>query len=605
VRRARTLRWPSLRSRARRDHVGVRTADELIDLPFAFRLRERHLLMPDKFRGAARERGVPLLVDEQLEALHRAGVLVPMLRVSRDGRALAAAARRNPSDAWDFRLWSPTRPEDLRQARSEGRMHDPAVEGFTPWSNFERRAGDARYRTSVYLYAPHQLISLSLVRDVLPHLRWSMSRSIGALTAERPLRERWLADGARDRELAIAASAIEPRYFPSVIGLLKLSGFNDPEEYHLWRNKLRLQSLLRWLGISAAWLTTAAEELLQRVYLIDPLGPWGEVIAQGDPDKWGKLKGEALSAMDLRVTAEVFLRYHDDLVDNRKAKALPESPVRWPSPFDYRLKRRRSLDSLLTDFGLSPHPQLVLVVEGATEGRIFPRVMRHFGVRLEDDFISIQDAGGVDSDLQALFAALAPRLNEARNERYVEFERPPTRFLVVFDPEGKAATREQREDRKRVWVDRIMSTLTHELQTPIVREQMQKFVFVQTWRRNRDSFEFAHFTDRQLAAAIHPLDKRPNRPSLEKLVGIISRLRDKNNNVGKFTDSAKISKLDLADALWPMLRRKFELAERHGTERRVPIVRVLDRACYLANEWPRKNLVIGLERQPRVRRRKT
>ncbi|MDX6468211.1 MAG: hypothetical protein QOF75_14 [Gaiellaceae bacterium] len=41
---------------------------------------------------------------------------------------------------------------------------------------------------------------------------------------------------------------------------------------------------------------------------------------------------------------------------------------------------------------------------------------------------------------------------------------------------------------------------------------------------------------------------------------------------------------------------------RSGTERRIPIVRVIDQAAALANELPRRNLVIALEPQPRRRR---
>ena len=64
-----------------------------------------------------------------------------------------------------------------------------------------------------------------------------------------------------------------------------------------------------------------------------------------------------------------------------------------------------------------------------------------------------------------------------------------------------------------------------------------------------------------------------------------------------------ISKVALADALWPVLEVKIERALERGTERRVPIVRAVHRAYALATEYPRRNLVIALERQRRRRRR--
>src|SRR5947208_630959 len=58
-------------SRADAMIVSVRRTDELVELPFAFALRDRELLLPDKFREAMRARGVSV-VEQQLEALHRA-----------------------------------------------------------------------------------------------------------------------------------------------------------------------------------------------------------------------------------------------------------------------------------------------------------------------------------------------------------------------------------------------------------------------------------------------------------------------------------------------------------------------------------------------------
>jgi hypothetical protein len=51
------------------------------------------------------------------------------------------------------------------------------------------------------------------------------------------------------------------------------------------------------------------------------------------------------------------------------------------------------------------------------------------------------------------------------------------------------------------------------------------------------------------------------------------------------------------------IEAKIERALERGTDRRVPIVRAVRRAYTLATEYPRRNLVIALERQRRRRRR--
>ena len=592
--------------------LSVRSTEELTDLPFAFALRDRELLLPDKFQDAMRERGVSVF-EQHLEVLHRTRILVPFLRVGRDARAVVAAARREPEAAWYLAQWKPSRPEDFRDERTAGRVYDPARERFRSWSTYRGRlVAEFNYDKSVFLYAPHQLVALPLVREVLPHLSWNRDASVGSLKVEARRRERWIAEAQRLRELAAAASAIEPAYYSQVIGRLRLRGdLDEVEAYQRWRQKLPLQRILRWLGVNAGWLVTAAEDLLERANRFDPLGEWWEVVAQGDFEKWPKLRREALNAMDFRVAAEVLLRYHDDLVDAGKAKAPLRRHERWPRPSDYRLKPRRSIDALLTEFGLSPHPRLVLVLEGPTELLLVPRVMQFFGIRIGGDFIAIESAEGADRDLSPLFAYLAPRFNEPRDARYVRFERRPSRFLVVLDPEGKVSTAEERETRRQDWINRIMRTLPDELRKPaeraeVVREQMEQFVFVETWRpRRSESFEFAHFTDLELAEVIYALDARTARkPSVERLRKAVSNVRARRGSLDRILDPAGINKPDHAEPLWPKLERRLVRAQARGTERKIPVVRVIDRAIYLAHEWPGRNVVIALERQPQARRRR-
>jgi hypothetical protein len=86
---------------------------DLERLPWAF--SQRDLLTTARFRDQCGQRGSPILLDEQLEALHRQGVLVPLVR--RDG--------------------------DL--------LEEPAAVGFRPWRTYPR--------FNQFYYSPYQLLA--------------------------------------------------------------------------------------------------------------------------------------------------------------------------------------------------------------------------------------------------------------------------------------------------------------------------------------------------------------------------------------------------------------------------------------------------------------
>lgn len=372
-----------------------------------------------------------------------------------------------------------------------------------------------------------------------------------------------------------------------------------------WRRK-RLLRPLRMLGVDPGWIKETAEMLHWEAHRIDPLSAWAQVLGAGEPEKWKSLSGDARAALELRVSAELLLLYYDDLHRARRAPPLPEPPPRTRGAFDDRLQRRRPLNALLTAFGLSPHPHLVVAVEGETELILFPRVMRLLGLRTDDDFIAVEDAGGADRDLSPLVAyAVAPRVvRESAAEtggRYVRLERPPTRLLVVFDAEREFATAAERRDRRDKWVDRLMQTLARELRTPIVAQQIRPFITVATWTRTGTSFEFAHFTDPEIASAAARLDRRRRQLTLDKRVALVAELRARRGNLDKML--GPISKVALAEELWPVLEAKIERALERGT--RAPTAnRSRGPSGYaLATEFPRRNLVIALERRQRRRRR--
>ena len=231
---------------------------------------------------------------------------------------------------------------------------------------------------------------------------------------------------------------------------------------------------------------------------------------------------------------------------------------------------------------------------------LFPRVMVHFDARVDRDFIAIENAEGVGRDLSSLVAyAVAPMTEREEGGRYLRLVRPPTRLLVIMDAEGPLVTPAQREARRGIWIERIMRTLPAGDQTKAVRESVDRLVAVETWDAKGQSFEFAHFTDRQLALAMEAVDRRVRQPARHTRIQAIRAVRSNRGNLEQVIGHA--SKVELAEALWHVLERKIQRAQTRNTEARIPIVRTLDLATDLAHEFPRRNLVIPLQRAPEAR----
>jgi hypothetical protein len=568
----------------------MRSPLDLLELPYSF--SQLPLLTAEQFRREAKGRGVELTEDE-LEALHRARVLVPLFRVARDGRAIRQAAKHDWILGRQLAHWQTTSLIDLVESRDSDRLHDPAVERFISRKQRTRSLDQWTYETSVYVYSQHQMITLPLVSNVLPCFDRKPRRESDPLRLKAPpfWKNNWLTNARQLRDVTIAAAALEPAFYPFITGRLTTTGFGDVDEFDRWRRELSPTHMLNWLSITADWLKNSGASLLRDADRIDPLRDWCEVVGHADPEKWKLLRGPARSAMDLRITAELFLGYHDELVKEGKAPRIEQPRPRTRGPFDHRLKQTRQLDEVLTEFGLSPHPRLVLIVEGQTELLLVPRVIEMFDLSTDEDFISIQSAEGVTTNLNSLFSYIAPRVKPDEAGRYLAPTRPLTRALVVYDPEGPVADTSGREKRRAKWVGRILFTLPSEYRSDTVREQLDQLVEVVTWNDRGESFEYAHFTDRQLAAGILQMPEHGRGRTLPEMTELVRKHRARRGSLKKLM---KGSKVGLAEALWPVLEGKIQRAVGRGTETTIPVVAVVDRAVTLAQEYPRRNLVIGL-----------
>jgi hypothetical protein len=234
------------------------------------------------------------------------------------------------------------------------------------------------------------------------------------------------------------------------------------------------------------------------------------------------------------------------------------------------------------------------VVEGDTEFALMPRALALLLTNRDENVITFFNAEGTGSDLRPLTGLVAPRLAHADpGARHVGLLRPMTRVLVVFDAEYPVATDAEREERRQTWVDRMLRALPKEHQTDIVAKQLDRVVVATTWNRKGENFEFAHFTPLQLANAIVAMPGHRRPPDLEEKRKLMVKARDEHINLKTMVPGG--SKTRLAEEVWPLLERRIVNAMAKNTEKRIPIVRVLDEAIALAYEFPRRGLVLRID----------
>lgn len=536
--------------------------------------------MPNEFVKDAAKRGLGLDLDG-LQALHRLRLLVPMFRVRRDGRAVAALAR---SNRWDRRGAGQDRPtgrEELIEARARNALFDPTTEGFVGRSRLTRDVSSVTYQASEFLYSPYQLLAIPWLRKVAPFIRYDVPDARAAKVDPRAWRDLFLRPQLQSLPgLIVPLTAIEPMHYPAIVGRF-LGHEQEWQNYRQWKARLSSTALIRWLAIDADWLRQTAARLLRTADSIDPLGGWSKLVREASLTAWEELKGDALNALELRMSAETFLREYERLVSARRAQALPARQGMARGEFDTRLQPTGRRDPVLTELGLSPHPRVLLLVEGDTEELLFPRVMAELGISTDREFIAIENRKGVTQPIASLIAfAIAPRTEPEPSGRFLRTLRPITHLLVASDAEGRLATPAQRKRSREIWIDRIMQTLPNDQRTETVRQTLGTLVHVETWKGGQ-SFEFAHFTDLQIATAMQSIDTRQRQPKFEDRRARISQLRREKGNLDQELGSWG-SKVDLADALWPVLLMKIAAADRRGTARKIPIVEVAARAAELA-----------------------
>ena len=270
--------------------------------------------------------------------------------------------------------------EELRREHEVGDLFDPSTEPFIPSRQLRGTHSGRPYQRIQYVYSPYQLLQLRSIRRLLPAMRWTGRFRRLQLKIGKSQREQFQFAELHNRALLVPLHAVETIYRPAVIESVRAPevrvAADDP--FRAWdelRHSFDPEGMLGWIGWDAAEVASTAERLLLDGRWIDPLKEWEDLVALVRPERWLRLRGDALMAVDHKIAAEMLLRFYEELAERGAAPAL-EPLGRWRAPRHSRLTRdRATLQEVLTVYDLSPHPSVLLVVEGATEALIMPRVL--------------------------------------------------------------------------------------------------------------------------------------------------------------------------------------------------------------------------------------
>lgn len=557
------------------------------------------------FITEAGRRGVQL-DPPMLRELYRRSLLVPFVSIT-----YLPVAAPSPAPGPEPPRRGGTRFAELKWARDTGRLRDLSAMPFMPRLPFERRGQRARDWWNGLLYCRYQLLVLPEIDGLLAYRRDHRrgDHRIARLPEPHPV---VLGRAAKLRTTAIALTALEARYLPVLdpewIQLVNA----DAADWQAYRESFDPVMISRRLGYTAAQAWQDADWLLLRAHRIDPAGdPWSNLIRRAPSRAWDGLKDAALLAMDYRIASEILLLFYEDLASHGQAEPLPDVPPGSSHHLRYRLSHRdRTLDEDLTHLGISPHPRVVLAVEGETEEAHIPLVWNALDYPDAPELMRLLKLGGVDRDLEKVAAlAAAPLISgKAPGRAGWLLIRPPTCLYIAVDPEGQYFAPGKVPQTRTAILNEIKAVLKAQGVTEANPDDLSKLVKIHTW--SQSCYEFAHFTDDELADAIMAMHTTVNGWTRDQLVAALADWRRRGKDIKRVWESGRwdgqqsaptgrwdyeVSKTELAKALWPVLEAKIERCRTDPTAPIPEIAEVIQDAYLIAQQWRYLSFALSAE----------
>ncbi|WP_280664376.1 MULTISPECIES: hypothetical protein [unclassified Kitasatospora] len=298
----------------------------------------------------------------------------------------------------------------------------------------------------------------------------------------------------------------------------------------------------------------------------DPLKAWLPLLRHASYTGWSELRGVPLDCMWHRIAAEILLRAHEDLAATGQLASLPDiSGLNAWTPLHDRLSARHddaeSLERALGSFGLSPHPRVLLLVEGETELYHIPRLLAEFGLGRTEHVRVQRTKGSKISPLLIARYNISPRIGRRLQSCWL-LDATPTALVVAMDAENKWATEARRSDETR----KLQNAIREEVQwqgADISQEDLDFLVRVRVW--GEDKYELANFTDDELVPQIRTIAERKERGAErdsweQELRAHLSEAREKHQDIKIPLGKMRLGdpKVELAQLLWPVLLAKCE-----------------------------------------------
>lgn len=534
----------------------------LLRIPFIF--SQDQLIKSDEFIKLSAERGYPLKLLE-LQALYQYKLLIPLYYVDDIAVDENRVSIRHNS-------YSSTTQMVFTQAEA-GHIRDCSESDFSTEFPFEIPLGrDGTEWWNGYVYSSWQLGRVPRALNSLRQLERATSDGVS-----QPFHNQFRAD-------YLALSALSTLYLPGIIGQRSSLGEVQDSIMRQFINETKTKDCLIVSGFEPERLKSAAAELLNQARMNDPLMDWWPLIRHSNLESWKKLKGVALHCLWLRIAAEVFLRAHENLAEAGLLEPLPDlNGARFRDSLHDRItphwENERPLESELAVFGLSPHPRVLLLVEGDTEEIHFNALLKEIGLN-RPNRVRVQNAEGSKVDAKLLSRYLiAPRPSHTYSQ--YQWMLPPTVLVIAMDPENKWKTPEDKEDEMKGIRNAVKREVARQ-GAKITERELNHLVTVFVWPGG--TYEVANFTDSELLEGMVKLTllKKPEfleTPEWrEKLLVAIQEARRLRCQFKEKVGILKVpdDKVELAKILLPVLIAKYH-KESNEPQYVTPVFQVIEK----------------------------
>ncbi|MFF8781754.1 hypothetical protein ACF07W_31180 [Streptomyces sp. NPDC015140] len=516
----------------------------LLTVPYVF--TQDDLLTAEGFIKKAKERGYKLTLDI-LQELHCHRLLLPLYRVSDtpvEGRRIAI----EPSYAVNPRGW-------VLEAAAEGRLRDPADEGYSAAWPYKRPPDEEHDRWwNGFIYSTWQLLDLKTALSRYSFVKHGYFHPSGDAVR------------MRQRKITLALAALATRYLPGALGQLSMPMGVDEIGLRRYRAVSDVRDLLQRAGLDPSRLQLKADALLAQAHS-EPLGKWLPLMRYASYKGWSKLQGEPLDAMWRRVAAEVLLRAHEDLAADGAVDPLPDlsGTTWWTSQHDRltpRYEEAKTLERALAELGISPHPKVILLVEGETELYHVPRLLAEFGLT-QPQQVRVQRTKGskINAHLIARYG-VTPRVGRRLHDRWM-LDASLTALVIAMDAENDFETQVKRDKVRRQLQAAIREEVKYQ-DADISQGELDALVHVRVW--GEDKYELANFSDDELVPAITKIAATQSNPRTESpswdqdLRAQLQEARAKHYDIKVPLGRLRVAedKVELAKLLWPVLLAKCE-----------------------------------------------